>query len=108
MSVMMTRNKDESIEALLHRLDSVLGSEAYQVVDHWDGDRFAIGIVSPTDPRRLVYVSTHEQAKGRYFFECEEPAGEADDDYQVADTGEQVTFETLVQAIRSHFSRTRS
>jgi hypothetical protein len=80
-------NKDASILDLVARLD--LPRRGWIVVDHWDADCMAIGIATPADLRRLVYVSTYDEKPNRYYYECEIPAGPAADAYVTSgrDTG---------------------
>jgi hypothetical protein len=69
MSALM--RKDTSIWALIARLATIFGGEAFQLVDHWDADLFAIGLASVRDAARLVYVSTFRKPAGTVAYECE-------------------------------------
>src|SRR4051812_14821877 len=95
-----TMLKHVSIWAFLGQLAKEVDSQDYQVVDHWDADLFAIGIAAIAEPRRLVYVCTFKQEPDRYVVECEEPDNEKD--YRAADGGEALTFDQVVELIRSH------
>ena len=99
------REKDESINRFLSRLESELGPCNYQVVDHWEADPCAIGIASAKDSRRLVYVCTYDQPPGSFYFECE-IGGESTNksDYDSTVSGEAADFFTLLAIIRGHLA----
>ena len=59
-------NKDESITRMLTELRAELGDGAFDVVDHWD-DIFATGVAHPDNYAVLVYVSTHDNRKNKYW-----------------------------------------
>ncbi len=94
------QTKDASIEALITRLD--LPTRAWIVVDHWQGDLFAVGIASRRDPARLVYVSTFGKPTGLFEYECESRPSTADEAYRVAHEGEDVDFDALFAVMSSH------
>jgi len=96
-------SKDSSIERLLKALP--LKERAWVIVDHWDGDLLAVGIARKDEPRRLVYVSTRNAGKGKYYYECEVPSGPDQTDYSVTDEGDEVDFDTLLRAMTKHLSR---
>jgi hypothetical protein len=105
---MPSLTKDASILELLTRLEGTLGPGGFQVADRWDVDLFAVGIACPTDSRAVVYISTWNHAPGRFYYECEStnPAAGPDDlPFEVIAEGDDVTFDELVAAIRSHFRR---
>lgn len=58
--------KDASIQDVVSLLSRYLGAEAFQVVDRWGADFFAIGIARKGDLETLVYVSTWQKPEGRY------------------------------------------
>lgn len=94
--------KDASIAQLLAVLP--IREHAWVLVDHWDADRFAIGIASRMDQRRLVYISTFKQAPGRYYYECEVPRGSEPTDFETTASGEGVALDELVRATVRHLS----
>ncbi|MCB9601487.1 MAG: hypothetical protein H6721_13535 [Sandaracinus sp.] len=96
----MTHQKDETIRALLARLE--LGRRGWHVVDHWDADLQAIGIATERDRRHLVYVSTFSRAPGRFDYECKTPSGPDETDRVATAAGEDVDYETLVKALEAH------
>ncbi len=57
--------KDASIQDIVTFLAQHLGKDAFQVVDHWGADFFAIGIARKNDPETLVYISTWQKPEGR-------------------------------------------
>ena len=93
-------NKDASIIEVVSRLN--LDGRGWTAVDHWDGDRMALGIARTDDPRRLVYISTFDRPHGRYYFECEEPVGAADDEFTISLCRENASFEELLSALEHH------
>lgn len=102
----MTFDKYEMIRDLITRLD--LAARLWRVVDHWSGDRQAIGVAAERDPRRLVYVSTFSRAAGRYDYECELPEGPDLDTYSTAGSGVDVDGETLLGAMEAHLEATQA
>lgn len=58
--------KDASIQDVLSLLSRHLGQDAFQVVDRWGADFFAIGITRTDEPETLVYISTWQKPEGRY------------------------------------------
>lgn len=100
----MAFDKDQSIEDLVQTLRAALGSDSFQVVDHWDADLHAIGIAACHDSRRLVYISTCDEPPGRYYFECETPGNDDNGGHQVVRTEEHATFDVLLQAIHDHLA----
>lgn len=98
----MTTEKDKSIQDLLRLIDP--GKHNWIVVDYWDGDLCAIGIAHKDQPRRLIYISTFNQAPGYYYYECEEPAGPMLSDYTATKSAEGIDFHELMRIINWHFS----
>ncbi len=95
--------KDPSIVGLLDHLD--LSAHGWVVVDHWEGDRCAVGIASKGRPGRLVYVSTFEVGPGRYDFECEESLGPDATDYRVVERGTAESLDGLRLVLTNHLGR---
>jgi hypothetical protein len=94
--------KDESILDLLSTLQ--MAERSWEVVDHWEGDRCAIGIGRKDHSQRLVYISTYDKGLGRYDFECEVQHGDAPDSYSVVEHGGDVGYDALLDAIKKHLS----
>lgn len=62
-------NKDDSILVFLREL-SAHGID-WQLKDHWQDDRHAIGLTSAEMPERLAYVNSWQQPPGEYYVELE-------------------------------------
>lgn len=97
---MNENDKDESILALLSALEPQ--RRGWVVVDHWRGDRCAVGVARASEPRRLVYVSTFARGAGRYDYECELPSGPGETDYDSVDRGENVSYDQLLGVLLRH------
>jgi hypothetical protein len=50
-----------------------LDRRGWVIVDHWDADRFAIGLARAGRDDLLAYVSTWGKPSGRFFVELETP-----------------------------------
>src|SRR5262245_18078655 len=95
--------KDASIRELLARLTNQLGVDAFRVVEFWDADRCAIGIVRSNANRSPVYISTWHQPPGTYFVSLEPPPLPGSDaPYEPAGEFEVADFEELVGIIVEH------
>jgi hypothetical protein len=69
----MALQKHKSITELLDRLRTRLGTAAFDVIDHWEGDLCAVGVARPDEHGILVYVSTFGEPEGSYFVSLELP-----------------------------------
>ena len=98
--------KHRSIADLVKRLR--LAERRWSIVDNWDADLCAIGIARADRPRRLIYVSTWKQRRGRFWYECETPKGRDPTDYKVVARGEDVDFATLMRAMEQHLGRKKA
>jgi hypothetical protein len=109
MDALMNANidKDESIMRMLTELRAELGDGAFDVVDHWD-DSFATGVARPDDHGVLVYVSTHDRRKNKYWVSLELPPKEGDEGPFVA-AGERQAhgIPELASIVRAHFGEDR-
>ncbi|ANM30873.1 hypothetical protein ABI59_16760 [Acidobacteria bacterium Mor1] len=94
--------KDDSIKHLLQWLR--LDERGWVLADHWDADLGATGIAHRDHPRRLVYVSSFQNDFGRYYYECEVPAGDEPTDYKVTATGENLSREELLAVLERHLT----
>jgi hypothetical protein len=102
-------NKNPALIQTVAELRRRLGHNAFKITDHWDADLFAIGLSSPTDDLKLIYI----QLKTKWDDRTErlEPI---DDSFWVsledASTNEQtsckefdnVSFEKLVVIAQRH------
>jgi hypothetical protein len=75
----MQPTKSAPILAVIDSFTERLGAGAFLVVDHWPADLDAIGIASPRDTSRLMYVSSYGCAVDEYFVSFEgAPVGDAE------------------------------
>jgi hypothetical protein len=88
--------KDSSIWSLISQLAALYGGERFQVVDHWDADLYAIGIVGLKGDRRLVYVSTFKKPHGVYVYDCEDADGGS------VERSEGVELQDLLLVLKRH------
>jgi hypothetical protein len=95
--------KVAAIEDLLVRLK--LNERGWVVVDHWEADRFATGIASKRDQRRLVYISVFGSKPGEYSYECEEPSMDPEEVYVATCSGDGIAFEELLRVVEKHLER---
>ncbi len=100
-------DKDDSILNLLERLRSDLGDDAFDVVDHWDGDLVSIGLALPSDHQVLAYISTLNAKPDTYSYELELPPTNDDAIYSVASTSDSCSYAELLQTLCAHWKITR-
>lgn len=98
----MNAGKDKTVHQLLTKLP--MASRGWIAVDYWDADRCAIGIARKERPRHLVYISTYGKKQLEYDYECEQPVGNAIEEYETVERGRDVDFEALLQAIGRHLA----
>ena len=90
--------KDPRLVAVMERLREALGSDYFVPVDHWDGDRLAIGLAKPDVPGVLVYVAVALDSDD-LFFECEVPAAEL---YEVTSSQGRAGHGDVLGAVARH------
>jgi hypothetical protein len=95
-------NKDENIKLILALAQSE--DPNWIVLDYWDSDMSAIGLAASDYPRRLVYISTFGKRPGRFYYECEVPAGPELTDFNVVEKCDDVDAEALLVVLRNHLS----
>ena len=96
-------NKDESIRRMLSELQAELGDGAFDVVDHWD-DIFATGVARPDNHGVLVYVSTHDNRKNKYWVSLELPAPPGEEaPFVTAGERQAHGIQELASIVRAHF-----
>lgn len=98
----MNIGKEQAVHQLLAKLP--MASRDWIAVDYWDADRCAIGIARKERPRHLVYISTYGKKQFEYDYECEQPIGNATEDYETLERGTDVDFNALLQAIEKHLA----
>jgi hypothetical protein len=96
-------SKDATIDELVAHLD--LPARHWIVVDHWQGDRCAIGFAAAVAPRRLVHVSTFGKAVGCYDYECRIPTGPEPAQHETVVRGQDVDLAALTAALEQHLPR---
>lgn len=94
--------KVPEIVALIATLRERLGADAFDIVDHWEADRCAIGIASPRDHRVLIYLATVDCDVGRYHAELELPPTEPDRLYREAGSVEDIDLEHVLAVVGAH------
>lgn len=98
--------KAPSIIRLLDGLRARLGQRAFDVVDHWEIDEFAVGIARPDNHSVLAYISTDGKKGERSFVSLELPAAaESNSPYVDAGSHEATSFDELAAIVRGHFER---
>jgi hypothetical protein len=96
-------NKDPLILVTLDQLWSRLGSDAFEVVDHWEGDLTAVGIASPRNHGVLIYLASYPDG---FHVELELPSPPgAPFPYQVAGRHTGLEFDRLVGIVAEHLDR---
>jgi hypothetical protein len=95
-------NKAKEIQAVLAWLREQLG-DRFVVIDHWDADLNAIGVASPEDPHRLVYICAGSEEPERYFVELETAPSEGSDlPYESVGKFTSVDREQLARIVKDH------
>lgn len=98
-------DKDRSIIDVVARLRESMGDGAFDIVDHGEADLCQIGIASPHDHKRLVYISTYGRKAGRYTVELElPPEPNSEKLYESGGWLEDIEFDELLQAAKSHLA----
>lgn len=72
MSDELAQRKDVSILHFLHAAD--MEGHGWVAIDHWEADRYAIGVRRKEGGGELAYVSTWRKTAGRCYVELESPA----------------------------------
>lgn len=82
-----------------------LGPDAFDVVDHWESDAFAIGIACPDNHAVLAYISTIEGGNKGCSVSLELPPRPGSDmPYSTAGDYNVASLDELVEIIRRHFA----
>lgn len=99
----MKNTKDSSILDLIRLLD--LPAINWGIVDLWECDLCAIGVVSALNPRKLVYVSTFGLKEGLFNYSCEDPLENSSESscFETIKDGVEVTFNELEAIMTYHF-----
>ena len=95
--------KDPSIHDLLARLTAAFGAGSFDVVDHWEADRCAIGVARPGEPGTLAYVSTSGLPGGRYTVHLERPPSPGSAlPYAPAGEREDIGLDEVLAVVETH------
>jgi hypothetical protein len=97
-------DKEKLLKNTIENLQEMFGAEAFDIVDHWQGDLRAVGIARREDHDVLVYVSTDKQMGGRYFVSLELPSFDAEMPYDSAGDFKDVDFDELARIVKQHLS----
>ena len=84
---------------------SVVATRAYDttVEDLWEADLCAIGVAAPSEPGRLVYISTFSKPPGQYDVTLELPPQLSDElPYESASEWLELDFEGLATIVAKH------
>jgi hypothetical protein len=105
--VNIASSKAKLVVELLDILRARLGSDAFQVIDHWPDDPMAVGIAALQDAGVLAYISVTPEAADPYFVSLElPPEGEwADHPYTPGDERNECGIDELVATISAHLRR---
>lgn len=96
------KDKDTSIQEVIAKLQNELGSNFFDIVDHWEADLGAIGIAHPGNHAILVYISTCSLPDKGYYASLELPSVEEDFPYQAVGESDDLDFEALASIIKRH------
>ena len=95
--------KEAAIIEAVEQLRSRLGAHAFIVADHWEADPHAIGLASPAEPGRLVYIATLGKPPGRYDVSLELPPARGSTlPYTPAGERADLDVDGLASAVRDH------
>jgi hypothetical protein len=98
----LSPQKDGRLKSMLSKIERRLGPDAFQVVDHWQADLWAVGIAHPNDEHLLAYIAA-DLPDDRYFVELETlPAPGSELPYAVAGRFQSVSFDELVEPVAAH------
>ena len=100
-------SKAKVVVDLVEFLRGRLGSEAFQVIDHWPEDPMAIGIASPRNAGVLAYISVTPEADTPYFVSLELPPESewAEHPYTPSDERNECSIDELIKTISAHMRR---
>ncbi|MGO4339701.1 hypothetical protein AB4037_32915 [Labrys sp. KB_33_2] len=96
-------HKHIAIITALEYLRERLGHQSFQLLDHWNGDRMAIGIASPNDANWLVYIACTDTLPSAYTAILER--GSSPDDeipYEECGSFEGLDINGLADVVSAH------
>lgn len=96
--------KTGAILRALRHLEERLGKGAFQIVDHWEGDLLAIGIASPSDRQRLVYIASLGKSDQSYSAILERaPTPGSELPYEDCGKFQDIGLDELTRVVSDHF-----
>lgn len=95
------QNKDKSIKVIWNTIVSVFGIDYFRIVDFWDADNFALGILRGD---KLIYVSTWDMnnessAEILCYVEFERENGNNDIPYTLIKKIQKISVNELIKEI---------
>ena len=95
--------KHDAVLRMLSRLEHRLGSDAFQIVDHWVSDLDAIGVAHPSNRELLVYIAAYGPED--FYVELELPPQQGNElPYSVAGQFRSLTFDEVARIVAKHLS----
>jgi hypothetical protein len=95
-------DKRSSVTDIIERLRSDLGTDAFDIMDHWPDDPHAIGIARPSDHNFLVYFCTFPPDRGTIAYECDGPPTDPELPFSTGEMVESASYADLLAATRLH------
>ncbi|MDZ5453501.1 hypothetical protein [Labrys sp. ZIDIC5] len=96
-------HKHIAIIAALDYLRDRLGHQFFQLADHWEGDHMAIGIASPNDASRLVYIACTDTLSPVYTAILERESSPDDEiPYEECGSFDGLDIEGLTDVVSAH------
>lgn len=96
-------DKDKSILDFLKNLEKEIDPSYYKIIDYIKSDKMAIYIGNYIEEDRVVFISTFNLEKGKYYYECELPKINENTKFPtVVEKKDNVDFNQLVNAIKKH------
>jgi len=92
-------NKYDKIKSVVRHLADKFGENKFKIMDHWDGDLNAIGLVD-NEEKHLVYISTY--GDNEYFVSLENSKTSDDFPYEPSGDFNNVNIEELEKVFARH------
>lgn len=92
--------KEPAIRAFVEHLTAA--GHRWALQDHWSGDRCAVGLSRPKEPRWLACVSTWNQVAGRYHVELEVPS--SSETYETTQVADAMSLDDAVAVVGGHLT----
>ncbi len=92
-------NKDDKIKSVVRHLADKFGEDKFKIMDHWDGDLNAIGLVD-NEEKHLVYISAY--GDNDYFVSLENSKTTDDYPYEPAGDFNNINIQELEKVFARH------